>query len=145
MLERILIVGAIIGLAGLTLWNVSKARCFQLIGEVTRRVETDIKVVAQTFDDGPRPEGVDAVHPLLAKHNANATFFLIVSGTEEFAGQAERLLAAGHESGNHAYTHQRNIRRSHSFYVMEIAETDRSPAACGQQNEFLSPSFSVKN
>ncbi|MCA3254666.1 MAG: polysaccharide deacetylase, partial [Alphaproteobacteria bacterium] len=43
------------------LWRASKARCFALIGEVVCRVETDRKLVALSFDDGPTPAGVDAV------------------------------------------------------------------------------------
>ena len=35
--------------------SLSKAPCLQLIGDLICRVETDDKIVALTFDDGPMP------------------------------------------------------------------------------------------
>ena len=40
---------------------VARAPCFQLVGDVTCRVETNERVVALSFDDGPTQRGVDAV------------------------------------------------------------------------------------
>ena len=39
--------------ATLALWQVSRARCFVLVGDITCRVETAAPLVALTFDDGP--------------------------------------------------------------------------------------------
>ncbi|MBY0344698.1 MAG: polysaccharide deacetylase family protein, partial [Sphingomonadales bacterium] len=87
---------ALIVTAALT-WQLSKARCIQLVGDVTCRVETEAKLVALTFDDGPTPEGVDAVLAELGPRGIHATFFLIGNRMKKFPGQAERLIAAGHE------------------------------------------------
>ncbi len=116
---------------GLFLWHASKAECWQLVGEVTCRVDVEAPVVALSFDDGPTPEGVDAVLPKLAKRNIRATFFLIGDRMEKFPGQAERLRAAGHELGNHSYSHVRMVGRSRAFYADEIARTDRLLRAAG--------------
>ena len=118
-------------LLGLFLWQASKAECWQLVGDVTCRVEIGAPVVALSFDDGPTPEGVDAVLPELAKRKIRATFFLIGNRMEKFPGQAERLRAAGHELGNHSYSHVRMIGRSRAFYADEIARTDRLLRAAG--------------
>lgn len=56
------------------LWRISKARCFQLVGEVTCHVETSEKLAALSFDDGPTPEGVDAVLNQLEPRGIKATF-----------------------------------------------------------------------
>lgn len=61
----------------ITVFAISRAPCFQLIGELTCRVETSEKLVALTFDDGPTPSGVDAVLPVLEHHRVKATFFLV--------------------------------------------------------------------
>jgi len=122
-------------------WQLSKARCIQLVGEVTCRVETEAKLVALTFDDGPTPEGVDAVLAELGPRGIHATFFLIGSRMEKFPGQAERLIAAGHELGNHTYAHQRNLGRSQDFYAAEIAKTRTLLQRAGSETKLFRPPF----
>lgn len=111
------------------------------MGEVTCRVETSEKIVALSFDDGPTPEGVDAVLPELARRNIRATFFLIGDRMGKFPGQAERILAAGHELGNHSYSHVRMLGRSRAFYRDEIARTDRLLRAAGAEPNLFRPPF----
>ncbi len=104
-----LMVALVLLAVALALWRVSKARCLQLVGEVTCRVETTERIVALSIDDGPTPEGVNAVLPVLERFGVKATFFLIGKQMARSPGQAERLLAAGHELGNHTWSHERNI------------------------------------
>jgi peptidoglycan/xylan/chitin deacetylase (PgdA/CDA1 family) len=63
--------------------------------------------VALSFDDGPDPEVTPAVLDALAKHSARATFFSIGRSLEEHPRLARRLVAEGHELGNHSYRHSR--------------------------------------
>ena len=123
------------------LLHASKQECWQLVGEVTCRADTPEKVVALSFDDGPTPEGVEAVLPELARRNIRATFFLIGDRMEKFPGQAERLRAAGHELGNHSYSHVRMLGRSRAFYRDEIARTDRLLRAAGGSPTLFRPPF----
>jgi peptidoglycan/xylan/chitin deacetylase (PgdA/CDA1 family) len=60
--------------------------------------------VALTFDDGPSPD-TEGVLAVLAEHHLSATFFMIGHEVESFPGIAQRVLAAGHEVGNHSYSH----------------------------------------
>ena len=63
--------------------------------------ETDEPVVALTFDDGPHPELTNGVLDVLARHEARATCFLIgdrVIGNEQVV---KRIVAEGHELGDH--------------------------------------------
>lgn len=133
-------VGALLVLAVIG-WQLSKARCFQIVGDVTCRVDTDVKIVALSFDDGPTPEGVDAVLPELESRGITATFFLIGNRMEKFPGQAERLLAAGHELGNHTYSHQRNLGRSQAIYASEIARADALLKRAGSDTKLFRPPF----
>ncbi|HEY6815107.1 MAG TPA: polysaccharide deacetylase family protein [Croceibacterium sp.] len=121
--------------------RLTKARCFQLVGEVTCRVDTSEKIVALTFDDGPTQEGVDSVLPILDRYGAKATFFLIGMHMERSPGQAERLLAAGHELGNHSFSHVRNIGRPQAFYAEEIARTSELLRVSGQEPVYFRPPF----
>ena len=58
-------------------YKLMNARTFQLFGGVTYEVETNEKVVALTFDDGPTKQ-VNDILPLLDKYDAKGTFFLSV-------------------------------------------------------------------
>jgi peptidoglycan-N-acetylglucosamine deacetylase len=131
----------ILAVSAAVLWQLSKARCLQLVGEVTCRIETESKLVALTFDDGPTPEGVDAVLAELGPRGITATFFLIGNRMEKYPGQAERLIAAGHELGNHTYSHQRNLVRPQSFYAAEIAKTDALLKRAGSNTKLFRPPF----
>ena len=55
MLALRLLAVAVVAAAMVTFsaWKLSKARTFQLLGQIVPRVETDHRVVALTFDDGP--------------------------------------------------------------------------------------------
>lgn len=131
----------LLALSAAATWQLSKARCIQLVGEVTCRVETETKLVALTFDDGPTPEGVDAVLAELEPRGIHATFFLIGNRMEKFPGKAERLIAAGHELGNHTYSHQRNLGRTQDFYAAEIAKTRALLQRAGSDTKLFRPPF----
>lgn len=131
----------ILALSAAAVWQLSKARCHQLVGEVTCRAKTEAKLVALTFDDGPTPEGVDAVLEELGPRGITATFFLIGNRMEKFPGQGERLIAAGHELGNHTYSHQRNLGRSQDFYASEIAKTRALLQRAGSDTQLFRPPF----
>jgi len=64
-------------------------------------VETEARAVALTLDDGPDPATTPAVLDLLAEHDAHATFFVITGRVEGNEALLERLVAEGHELGNH--------------------------------------------
>jgi len=111
-------------LAMFGLWRLAKAPCVQPIGEMRCRVETTQKLVALTFDDGPTERGVAAVLPVLERSGAKATFFVVGQRLAESPELARRLSGAGHELGNHTYTHRRMLLRWPSTYIDEIARTD---------------------
>jgi peptidoglycan/xylan/chitin deacetylase (PgdA/CDA1 family) len=67
----------------------------------------DRRRVALTFDDGPDPEVTPAVLDSLARHEASATFFSIGRSLEQHPQLARRLVAEGHELGNHSWRHSR--------------------------------------
>jgi peptidoglycan/xylan/chitin deacetylase (PgdA/CDA1 family) len=123
---------ALILAALFTLFKISKAACWQLIGTPICRVETSEKIIALTFDDGPTPLGLDAVLPVLQRYDAHATFFLIGQEMENHPGQAQRIVAAGDELGNHSYFHQRMIGLFPGTYEDEIRRTDALLRAAGE-------------
>ncbi|MEL7681388.1 polysaccharide deacetylase family protein [Citromicrobium bathyomarinum] len=124
--------------------SLSKAPCLQLIGDLTCRVETDNKIVALTFDDGPTPRGVAAVLPILDRYDARATFFLIGEDLKRHPQAARQILAAGHELGNHTYSHQRNVGRSRAFYREELGKTGQLLRAVGSDSDLFRPPYGRK-
>lgn len=60
--------------------------------------------IALTFDDGPAP-WTEPILEVLAEHEARATFFVIGSIARDGAALLRRMLAGGHEVGNHTWSH----------------------------------------
>jgi peptidoglycan/xylan/chitin deacetylase (PgdA/CDA1 family) len=119
--------------AAVTLWNVSSSRTFQFFGELVDRVETSEKVVALTFDDGPDPAGAQATLDVLADKQVPATFFLNGSGLKQYPELGRKIAEAGHEIGNHTYSHERMVLVSPGFVAKEIEDTDALIRATGYQ------------
>jgi peptidoglycan/xylan/chitin deacetylase (PgdA/CDA1 family) len=76
------------------------------IGSI-RGVHTDAPVVALTYDDGPVPDGTEAVLDALAEAGAQATFFQLVCRAEAHPELVRRIVAAGHEVALHGIDHTR--------------------------------------
>jgi len=66
---------------------------------------SDPRQMALTFDDGPNDPHTMHLLYVLAMHNAKATFFLIGRYVRQRPEIARAILAAGHEIGNHTYSH----------------------------------------
>lgn len=115
----------------------SNARTTQLFGDVIARVETDKPVVALTFDDGPSVRFTTDVLTVLKDRDVKATFFLIGKETAENLPQARLIVDAGHEIGNHSYTHSNMAWMGPGSVKDEIERTDAAIRSAGYQGEIL--------
>ncbi|MBO1578609.1 MULTISPECIES: polysaccharide deacetylase family protein [Bacillus] len=104
-------------------YKLMNSRSYQLFGELTNRVETNQKVVALTFDDGPT-KNVEQILPLLDKYNAKATFFVIGNELEKNLQLGQTIVQSGHQLGNHTYSHNRMVLKTPSFIKDEIEKTN---------------------
>lgn len=125
------VVAVVLVLAGAR--SLASSRTFQLFGDLVHRVETSDRVVALTFDDGPTATGVDSILTILADEDVLATFFFTGSELAANPGLAERVVAAGHELGNHSYSHKRFLLRSPGFIRREVETTDSLIRAAGHR------------
>src|SRR5215831_7729661 len=66
---------------------------------------SDPAQMALTFDDGPNDPHTMRLLEVLARHNARATFFLIGKYVQQRPDIVRAIAAAGHEIGNHTFTH----------------------------------------
>lgn len=117
------------------LWQLSKMRDFQLVGNLVARVACSDKVVALTFDDGPTREYTDTVLTTLAKHAVKATFFVTGSEVEKNPAEASRIASAGHELGNHSYSHARMVFKLPATVKDEIEKTDAAIRNAGYSGQ----------
>ena len=61
--------------------------------------------VAITFDDGPDPRWTPKILDILKAANVKATFFVVGVNAEHYPALVRRIVAEGHEIGNHTYYH----------------------------------------
>ncbi len=73
--------------------------------KVYRSVPNTEKKIALTFDDGPHPSLTIRILEILARYDAKATFFMVGENVVNYPDAAKAVLDAGHEVGNHTYSH----------------------------------------
>jgi peptidoglycan/xylan/chitin deacetylase (PgdA/CDA1 family) len=134
-MKRLLLILAIALAALYGTYRYSKSRTHQLFGTIVDRVETEKKVVALTFDDGPTAYAVDEI--LSALGPTRATFFLTGFGMHDSPAVAARLVAAGNEIGNHTFHHDRMVLKSPHYIAEEIESVDRLIRAAGWKGPIL--------
>ena len=80
----------------------------------------DERGVYLTFDDGPTPGVTEWILALLKRYNAKATFFVLGKNVEMYPDLYQKILAEGHQVGNHTYSHQKGVRMSLERYLEDI-------------------------
>lgn len=114
------------------LYVLMNSRTYQLTGTLVDRVETDEKLVALTFDDGPT-ERTPEILRMLADLQVPATFYLVGDDLTAHPEHGAAIAAAGHEIGNHSYSHRRMVLVSGDTVRDEIERTDAEIRRTGYQ------------
>jgi peptidoglycan/xylan/chitin deacetylase (PgdA/CDA1 family) len=99
---------------------------------VTYSVDTAEPAVALTIDDGPDPQTTPALLDILRAHQSRATFFLItdrISGNEALL---QRMIAEGHELGNHMTREQPSILLGKDGFARELLVADSTLSPFGE-------------
>ena len=124
----LIIVGMVIaaGLAfGLWFWWACATPSSTFFRPVLIRGPQDRKHVSLTFDDGPSHPFTGQVLDILREHHVPATFFVCGKKVEQHSDLLRRMVAEGHEIGNHAYSHHFTFFKSRRHLADEI---DRAQA-----------------
>ena len=120
----------------LIVWSYSK---------VVVTVPVTTKVVALTYDDGPNPPHTQALLDMLGQHGVPATFFLKGRNVEAFPDAVRAVAQAGHEIGNHSYSHRPMISLRTSVMREELVRTgDLIEKILGQRPVLFRPPFGVQ-
>ena len=116
---------------GASAYWLMNSRTVQVLGEHVAHVDTDRKVVALTFDDGPSVLYASELVATLGRYDARATFY-VVGATAAAEPEALRsLIASGQEIGNHSYSHRRLVFVSTTTAGEEVTSTDAVIRATG--------------
>lgn len=78
---------------------------YEARGEIVWEINTDEKVIALTFDDGPNAAQTPQILDLLKQYDAKATFFVVGKRMEKYPDLVRREANEGHELANHTYNH----------------------------------------
>lgn len=119
------------------LWTQRGAPGFQWTGELVSRVEIAEPLIALTFDDGPKPIFTQQILSILAEHQIPATFFLMGSEINRHPELARQIRLAGHDIGNHSYSHPHMVLVSKRFIAEQIKRTDEKIRQTGFAEEIL--------
>ncbi|MBB5034017.1 polysaccharide deacetylase family protein [Prosthecobacter vanneervenii] len=87
-------------------------------------VKISQKTLAMTFDDGPHPSLTPKLLDLLKERNIKCTFFLIGQQVKMYPDIVRRIIAEGHEIGNHTWTHCSLTSRSDDQIRSELKKSE---------------------
>ncbi|WP_344966868.1 bifunctional polysaccharide deacetylase/glycosyltransferase family 2 protein [Streptosporangium fragile] len=114
-----------------------------LTGNQPDSVRLPARTVALTFDDGPDPRWTPQLLDVLKRHGAKATFFTVGARIAENPELTRRILAEGHEIGNHTYAHADLAAVPDWRLRMELSLTQKALAgATGMNTRLMRPPYS---
>ncbi len=87
------------------------------------RVQREVVEISLTFDDGPHPEHTPRLLDNLASFDIKATFFIVGEKAEKHPDLVRRIVAGGHELGNHTWTHSEPSQTSTRKFMDEVRRT----------------------
>ena len=96
----------------------------RLFERILWRAPTNEPKIAITFDDGPHAISTPLILELLQRLNVPATFFLVGKHLEKQQGIAREMVDAGHEIGNHTFSHSLLYLSTKNRIRDEITRTD---------------------
>lgn len=115
---------------------------FDRAAEAWFMAPTTRPMVALTFDDGPSRENTPRILDVLAEYDVRATFFVLGQRGARMQDLLARIDAAGHDIGNHSWSHPSFRSLWHSQIHAEICQTHTLLRnALGKQPTLFRPPF----
>jgi peptidoglycan/xylan/chitin deacetylase (PgdA/CDA1 family) len=82
------------------------------------------KAVYLTFDDGPIPEATPFILDTLKEYGAKATFFMVGDNVRKHPELYDRIIAEGHQVGNHTHNHIQGLSHSIHEYSYNVEKAN---------------------
>jgi peptidoglycan/xylan/chitin deacetylase (PgdA/CDA1 family) len=79
-----------------------------------------------TFDDGPHPNLTPRLLDLLRDRGIRATFYVIGRNAARYPALLQRMVAEGHEIGNHTWSHPSLFGHSDASILNQVDRTSRA-------------------
>jgi peptidoglycan/xylan/chitin deacetylase (PgdA/CDA1 family) len=128
--------------AAVTAGYQTMASTGQWYGRTFTGLSRGAKQLALTYDDGPNDPHTLRLLEVLAKHNVQATFFLIGRYVRQRPDIVRELMRAGHAMGNHTFSHPNLIFASAERTRKELAECQQALLeATGESPRLFRPPF----
>ncbi len=104
------------------------------------RVNVRGPYVAMTFDDGPHPVNTPQLLDILKRRNIRATFYVVGTNARRYPAIIKRMVAEGHEVGNHTVNHKHISKINLEQVRGEVLGCQRAiVAACGVKPRTFRP------
>ena len=101
---------------------------------------TTERLVALTFDDGPKPGITEPLLEILTEQKVPSTFFVIGRHVTAYPALTRRIVEAGMELANHSYTHRNLTKLSEEAIAQEMLQTQAAvQAVTGRTPRFMRP------
>lgn len=101
-----------------------------IFGRIFWRGLPGFRRIALTFDDGPNEPFTSQIIDILGRYQVRAAFFVIGSNCQKFPDSVRRLVDAGHELGNHTWSHEVLPLKRPSRIRREITKTSSIIKQC---------------
>ena len=88
------------------------------------RMDRHEKAVYLTFDDGPIPEATPFILDTLRHFDAKATFFMVGDNVRKYPELRERIIAEGHQVGNHTHNNIGGLFRLIRDYMYNVEKAN---------------------
>ena len=88
--------------------------------------KNDRMEIALSFDDGPHPRLTPIILEILEEYGIKATFFMVGENVGYYPDTARAVAEAGHEIGNHTFSHRRFSRMSEGEMMEEISSCEKA-------------------
>ena len=102
------------------------------------RADTETKVIALTYDDGPYPPYTNQLLDILDRYRVKATFFEIGRNIEKHPGIVKMIVARGDELANHSYSHKDMMFKLREYLLSEIEKIDKLLRDFGVKQDSIS-------
>lgn len=104
-----------------------------------KKIPTNHKIIALTFDDGPHPSTTGELLAVLDRNQVKATFFVLGANAQKYPQLLAAIAACGHELASHSYTHRIPSRLPPQELLSEVKAAESVIMSVAPRPELFRP------
>lgn len=105
-----------------------------LFGKMLTGINTDKKIIALTFDDGPNGQFTEDIAKVIEETGGRATFFMVGKNASLHPETVKKIYRNGHEIGIHSNSHQFRKYFTDPLFNKEILNSEKTMTGFGVDN-----------